>query len=268
MIGRSIPSWSMTTRVATRFGSELGRDARRSASRRSVAGSGRTKRRRRQGAAAGGAGDGIAVAGLAWTPAAVVEQAGGEEGHAGGGQERPERAGYGGCGRGSASGRHPTSGLDRMRPGPRPCTGRDRQPQFTGCGVGWAASWSAGRVIRGSARSWVLPGVPFGPSEVWSQSCSVVAWTASSRVSWWRRTSRDLVLEEQVVARVDLDDHPDHRLRAAALLLDRPLVDRPEHPVAGMGVQVGRLAADPAGRAPGCTSRRCTAGRSTTIPRA
>ena len=52
----------------------------------------------------------------------------------------------------------------------------------------------------------------------------------------------DLVQVELVVARVDLDDHPEHLARAWCFAIAL-LVDRAEHAVAGVGEQVGRDAA-------------------------
>ena len=63
----------------------------------------------------------------------------------------------------------------------------------TGCGVGWAAAWSAGSgAQRHRRRPGASVGVPFGPSDVWSQSFSVLRderRRRSRRLGTWRRTS-------------------------------------------------------------------------------
>ena len=54
--------------------------------------------------------------------------------------------------------------------------------------------------------TWVLPGVPLGPSEVWSQSCSVFGGEGVVEVALVPPDLDDLVQEQLVVARPDLDD--------------------------------------------------------------
>ena len=60
---------------------------------------------------------------------------------------------------------------------------------FTGFALGRASPGSASETEIGKARSCVLPRVPLGPSEVWSQSSSLVAESGSSRSVAWSRYS-------------------------------------------------------------------------------
>ena len=113
--------------------------------------------------------------------------------------------------------------------------------QLTGLAFGWASACGAGSWDRNSATTWTFGWVPT-PSEVWSQSCSVVAADRRADGLVERHVALDLgddVQEALVVARPDLDDHPEHLLAVRHL---RGGQHRQEHPGAGVGVEIGRSA--------------------------
>ena len=113
--------------------------------------------------------------------------------------------------------------------------------QLTGFALGCASLGSASPTDSSSALSCVLPGVPFGPSEVWSHELLRVGGERRVEGELVEQHLADLEQVELVVARVELHDHAQHL--AGLVLGDRVLVDRAEHAVASVGEQVGRDAA-------------------------
>ena len=65
-----------------------------------------------------------------------------------------------------------------------------RYPQRTGFALGCDSFWVESSTERNFARTWVLPGVPLGPSDVWSQTSSLLRASAASRFVTWSRTWR------------------------------------------------------------------------------
>ena len=123
-------------------------------------------------------------------------------------------------------------GLDpaRSRPGDEPYW------QKTGCGVGCAAAGSAGPELSGLAISWTFWTVPTRTLRGLEPERLIGRREGRVEVGDVAMDGHRLVQELHVVAGVDLDDHPDHRLAVVDL---RRGQDRQEHPRPGMGVEVG-----------------------------
>ena len=114
---------------------------------------------------------------------------------------------------------------------------RRDQWQKTGFAFGWASLWPVGPWLSGRAMTWVFSIVPFGPSEVCSQSVSRFSASAPSSVADVAADLDDVVQVEPVVGGIDLDEHAQHPPAVAHL---RCIEDRQEHPCSGMGIEVGR----------------------------
>ena len=102
-------------------------------------------------------------------------------------------------------------------------------------------AWAASCDSR-SATTWSLGCVPV-PSEVWSQTCSVLAANGGVERRVVRHVTQDLgddVQEALVVVGPDLDDHPDH-LACRSTTLDWVSSGR-NIPVLGVRVEIGRAA--------------------------